>query len=81
LTLTGTWLIDSPADPVISFKKENAMLRIKRTTRPKKAMAKDRVEDRMAIIDCGRAREQTKGLGGNSLESGFPPFNHHFPVT
>jgi hypothetical protein len=55
------------------------MLRIKRTALPKKDKEKSRKDDHLVINDCGRARERTKGLSGNSLENGFPPFIHHFP--
>jgi len=54
------------------------MLRIKWTSLTGKR-AKVPADDRIAIRDCGRARERTKGPGGNSLEAGFPPFNHRFP--
>jgi hypothetical protein len=55
------------------------MLRIKWTSRPKQEQQQVPSDNRMVIIDCGRARERTKGFGGHTWESGTPPFTRTFP--
>jgi len=53
------------------------MIRIKWTSKSKKEKQKIPVDT--IVIDRGRAKERTKGFGGGTRESGFPPFDRTFP--
>lgn len=74
-----SWIYRTPRRSCNSFEKENGMIRIKKISRPQRKKEEAPWENRIVLNDCGRARERTKGIGGNSWEFGFPPFNRVFP--
>jgi hypothetical protein len=54
------------------------MVKMKRLRPAKKTTL--RPEEPFVLIDCGRARERTKGsVNGFNTEGGFPPFNYWLP--
>ncbi len=66
------------ADPATPHDVEKGMIKIKRLRPPKKESP--RSDETLVLIDCGRARERTRGsVNGFSLEGGFPPFNWWIP--